>query len=211
MLIVWMWAVPSAAFIARHYKHSWSEVTVLGQRPWFQLHRTVTLLAVILSCVAFILPFLYRRGWSQEAGSHPHMGCAVMSLSIIQLIMAALRPASESSRRVVFRRLHSGVGAAVQILSSACVFLGIVHQMLPLSPSVLTSWLLWILLSELLLLVLRRTGRSRGDNTEDLVSPQVDKRQCAQTPGVMMTMLLVTFIVGNSVFLAASLQIVAAV
>ncbi|KAG7219553.1 hypothetical protein INR49_006984 [Caranx melampygus] len=58
----------------------------------------------IRSCDERYFPTVYQCSSSssalppQEAGSHPHMGCAVMSLSIIQLIMAALRPASESSR-----------------------------------------------------------------------------------------------------------------
>ncbi|KAM7370235.1 hypothetical protein PAMP_011506 [Pampus punctatissimus] len=96
MLIAWMWTVNTAVFIARHYKQLWPEKTLLGHRLWFQLHRNMMVLAVVLTVVAFTLPFIYRSGWSKHAGYHPYTGCTVMALSVLQLIMAILRPAPES-------------------------------------------------------------------------------------------------------------------
>uniref|UniRef100_A0A3B4XG49 Ferric chelate reductase 1 n=1 Tax=Seriola lalandi dorsalis TaxID=1841481 RepID=A0A3B4XG49_SERLL len=146
MLTVWMWTVNTAVFVARHYKHCWPDTTVLGQRLWFQIHRTMMLLAVVLTSVAFTLPFIYRRGWSEGASSHPYIGCAVMALCVIQ-------PDFNNSLTP---------GTAAQILSTVCVFLGAAQQALllpsPWSPSGLTAWLLWILLAELLLLIHRRRG-----------------------------------------------------
>ncbi|XP_070709371.1 putative ferric-chelate reductase 1 isoform X2 [Pempheris klunzingeri] len=117
MLTAWMWTVSTAVVIARHYKHMWPDTTLLGQRLWFQLHRAMMLLAVILTGVAFTLPFIYRRGWSKRAGSHPYVGCTVMALSVIQPIMAVLRPAPESPRRILFSWMHFTAGSVGQILA----------------------------------------------------------------------------------------------
>ncbi|XP_022622491.1 ferric-chelate reductase 1 [Seriola dumerili] len=212
MLTVWMWTVNTAVFVARHYKHCWPDTTVLGQRLWFQLHRTMMLLAVVLTSVAFTLPFIYRRGWSEGAGSHPYIGCAVMALCVIQPIMAVLRPVPESPRRIIFSWLHSGAGTAAQILSTVCVFLGAAQQALllpsPWSPSVLTAWLLWILLAELLLLVHRRRENSSSDDTENILFSQFEKWQHEEIPTVK-TMVFVVFLIGNTGFLAAFLKAIA--
>ncbi|XP_050922681.1 putative ferric-chelate reductase 1 isoform X2 [Lates calcarifer] len=171
MLTAWMWTVSTAIFIARHYKHFWPDTTLLGQRLWFQLHRTMMVLAVVLTSVAFTLPFIYRRGWSKGAGSHPYIGCTVMALSIIQPIMAILRPVPESPRRILFSWLHFGVGTASQVLVAVCVFLGAAQQALllpsPWSPAVLTGWVLWIVLTDLLLLIHSCRRRSRGNKNSD--------------------------------------------
>ncbi|XP_051266202.1 putative ferric-chelate reductase 1 isoform X2 [Dicentrarchus labrax] len=202
MLTVWMWMVSTAVFIARHYKPCWPDTTLLGQRLWFQLHRTMMVLAVVLTGVAFTLPFIYRRGWSKRAGSHPYIGCTVMALSVIQPIMAILRPAPESPRRIIFSWLHFAAGTVGQILAAACVFLGAAQQALllpsPWSPVVLTGWLLWIVLVDQLLLIhsysLRRRGNSNSDETEIIHSE-------SQQPGKMSKvkkMMLVVFLIGNT-------------
>ncbi|XP_034998905.2 putative ferric-chelate reductase 1 isoform X2 [Hippoglossus stenolepis] len=223
MLTVWMWIVSTAALIARHYKDFWPDTTVLGQRLWFQLHRTMMVLAVVLTSAAFTLPFIYRRGWSKccleeafrpmGAGSHPYIGCAVMALSIIQPIMAILRPVPESPRRIIFRWLHFGAGTAAQILAM-CVFLGAAQQALllpsPWSPAVLTGWLLWIMMVDLLLLIhqCRLRGNSSSDDKENISFAQLDRLQHGEISKVKK-MVLVVFLIGNTGFLAAFIKTIA--
>ncbi|XP_074478068.1 putative ferric-chelate reductase 1 isoform X1 [Sebastes fasciatus] len=217
MLTAWMWTVSTAIFIAHHYKHSWPDTTLLGQRLWFQLHRTMMVLAVVLTAVAFSLPFIYRRGWSKHAGSHPYIGCTVMALSVIQLIMAVLRPAPESPRRIIFNWMHFGTGTVGQILAVVCVFLGAAQQALllpsPRAAAALTGWLLWIVLANLLLLVhsyrLRRTGNMDGDDKEILFA-QLERQQHGEISKVKK-MVLVVFLVGNTGFLAALITSIASV
>ncbi|CAB1340823.1 unnamed protein product [Coregonus sp. 'balchen'] len=98
MLVAWMTTVTTGVIIARYFKHDWPETTLFGRRLWFQVHRALMILTVLLTCVGFSLPFIYRGGWSRHAGSHPYLGCTVMALSFIQPIMALLRPATDSSR-----------------------------------------------------------------------------------------------------------------
>ncbi|KAM3860453.1 ferric-chelate reductase 1-like [Diretmus argenteus] len=94
MLSAWMWMVSTAVLVARHFR----QLTLLGHRVWFQVHRAMMVVAVGVTSVAFILPFIYRGGWSKHAGVHPYAGCTVMALMVIQPIMAALRPAVDAPR-----------------------------------------------------------------------------------------------------------------
>ncbi|KAF3703414.1 putative ferric-chelate reductase 1 [Channa argus] len=207
MLTAWMWMVSTAIFIARHYKHLWPNTNLLGQRLWFQLHRTMMVLAVVLTGAAFALPFIYRRGWSKHAGSHPYIGCAVMALCVIQPIMAMLRPAPEAPRRIIFNWLHFGAGTAGQILAVVCMFLGASQQALLLaslwSPAMLTGWLCWIALADMLLLIQSSRLRSRGNKSDDkdILFAQSERQYGENSQ--LKKMVLVVFLIGNTGFLAA--------
>ncbi|XP_051795999.1 putative ferric-chelate reductase 1 [Acanthochromis polyacanthus] len=217
MLTAWMWTTSTAIFIARHYKHLWPDTTLLGQSLWFQLHRTMMVLAAGITVLAFTLPFIYMRRWSNRSGSHPYIGCAVMTLSVIQPIMAILRPARESPRRIIFKWIHFGGGTVGQILAAVCVFQGPGQQALllpsPWSPAVLTGWMLWILLADLLLLIHSCKFRDRGTtgNNEDKESTsfaQLEEQQHGKISKVKKMVLLV-FLTGNTGFLAAFINAIA--
>ncbi|KAF3836483.1 hypothetical protein F7725_029041, partial [Dissostichus mawsoni] len=198
MMTVWMWMVSTAIFIARHYKNVWPEKTLLGQKLWFQLHRTIMVLAVLLTAVAFTLPFIYRMGWSKHAGSHPYIGCTVMVLSLIQLIMGALRPAPDSPRRIIFNWMHLVTGTAGQALLLPS----------PSSPAVLAVWLLWILLAHLLLQIHSCTLRREGSDRESIWSAQSWRQQPEEKSNVKK-MVFVVFLLGNTAFLAAFITTIA--
>uniref|UniRef100_A0A8C7HD30 Ferric chelate reductase 1 n=1 Tax=Oncorhynchus kisutch TaxID=8019 RepID=A0A8C7HD30_ONCKI len=117
MLIAWMLAGSTGTFLASYFKPDWPERTLFGQRIWFQVHRGLMILTVLLTCVAFTLPFIYRGGWSKHAGAHPYLGCTVLALALLQPIMATLRPPPDSSRRWVFNWLHWGAGTVAEIMA----------------------------------------------------------------------------------------------
>uniref|UniRef100_A0A4W5M091 Ferric chelate reductase 1 n=1 Tax=Hucho hucho TaxID=62062 RepID=A0A4W5M091_9TELE len=145
MLVAWMTTVTTGVIIARYFKHDWPETRLFGRRLWFQVHRALMTLTVLLTCVGFSLPFIYRGGWSRHAGSHPYLGCTVMALSFIQPIMALLRPATDSSR-------YNLKPPTVIIVA---IFLGIQQQALllpgPWSNGVLAGCVVWGVLVDLLL------------------------------------------------------------
>ncbi|XP_059182905.1 putative ferric-chelate reductase 1 [Centropristis striata] len=213
MLTVWMWMVSTAIFITRFYKQSF----LLGQRLWFQLHRTIMVLAVVLTGVAFSLPFIYRKGWSKCAGSHPYIGCTVMALSVIQVIMGFVRPALESPRRIVFRWMHLSTGTVCQILAVACVFLGTAQQALLIprqrSVALLTGWLLWIVLANLLLLIhssrLWSRDNSNSEDKEKILFAQLERNHGERS--IFKRVVFVVFFVGNTGFLAAFIKAIASV
>ncbi|XP_029955419.1 putative ferric-chelate reductase 1 [Salarias fasciatus] len=214
MLTAWMWTASCGVLAARHCKHLWSSRSRPGHTLWFQLHRTLMVLALVLTAVGFTLPFLYRRGWSKSAGSHSSMGCAVLTLSVLQGTSAWFRPAPQSPRRVFFRWTHLAVGSITHLLAVVCVFQGPALQTLllprPWYPAGLSAWLLWILLTDLLLQLhaflsrIRDGNRTRSEEQENIIS---ENQQQAECWSVRKTMLLL-FLLGHSIFLAAFTQAV---
>ncbi|XP_073720343.1 putative ferric-chelate reductase 1 [Misgurnus anguillicaudatus] len=160
MLIAWMSSVSAGVIIARYFKPDWPERNILGQKVWFQLHRALMTLTVLLTLVGFVLPFMYRGGWSKRAGLHPYLGCVVMVLAVIQPVMALFRPAPDASRRYIFNWMHFGTGTIAQIVAVIAIFLGIHQQALllpaPWSTGILGSMVIWFVLADLVLEVHRR-------------------------------------------------------
>ncbi|XP_051737663.1 putative ferric-chelate reductase 1 isoform X1 [Ctenopharyngodon idella] len=160
MLIAWMSTVSAGVIMARYFKPDWPERNILGQKVWFQLHRMLMTLTVLLTLVGFVLPFMYRGGWSKRAGIHPYLGCVVMALTVIQPVMALFRPAPDASRRYIFNWMHFGTGTIVQIVAVVTIFLGIHQQALllpaPWSTGVLAFIVVWFVLADLVLEVHRR-------------------------------------------------------
>ncbi|XP_034873844.1 ferric-chelate reductase 1 isoform X3 [Mirounga leonina] len=65
MFVAWMTTVGIGVLIARFFKSVWSKA-FFGQAAWFQVHRMLMLTTTALTCIAFVLPFVYRGGWSWE-------------------------------------------------------------------------------------------------------------------------------------------------
>ncbi|XP_038127182.1 putative ferric-chelate reductase 1 isoform X2 [Cyprinodon tularosa] len=118
MLFAWMLTGSVGTFIASFYKHQWANQTLLGQKVWFQVHRGLMMLTVILTAIAFSFPFFYRRGWSKHAGAHPYIGCSVVVLSVLQPVIAVFRPPPDCKRRPIFNVFHWGVGSLTEILAA---------------------------------------------------------------------------------------------
>uniref|UniRef100_A0A3Q2CCI9 Reelin domain-containing protein n=1 Tax=Cyprinodon variegatus TaxID=28743 RepID=A0A3Q2CCI9_CYPVA len=102
MLFAWMLTGSVGTFIASFYKHQWANQTLLGQKVWFQVHRGLMMLTVILTAIAFSFPFFYRRGWSKVRypATQTHSPLAPCSeYHILTLTSADLRSFSTLSIR----------------------------------------------------------------------------------------------------------------
>ncbi|XP_066533794.1 putative ferric-chelate reductase 1 [Hoplias malabaricus] len=171
MLLAWMVTGCTGIFIAAFLKQDWPEKTLFGQRIWFQVHRGLMMLTAILTFMGFVLPFVYRGHWNREAAYHADMGIMVMAFVVIQPIMAAFRPAPESSRRRIFNWLHWGVGYFAEMFAVGAMFAGVRLESLLLpyttATGVLAGFVVWLVLSKLLLIVQRRGLFERGGNRPD--------------------------------------------
>uniref|UniRef100_G1Q6Q3 Ferric-chelate reductase 1 n=1 Tax=Myotis lucifugus TaxID=59463 RepID=G1Q6Q3_MYOLU len=67
MLVSWMTTVSVGVIVARFYKPVLSR-PLFGESAWFQVHRALMLITSSLTCIAFVLPFIYRGGWSSRMG-----------------------------------------------------------------------------------------------------------------------------------------------
>ncbi|KAI5618142.1 putative ferric-chelate reductase 1 [Silurus asotus] len=227
MLIGWMTTVSTGVIIARYFKPDWPETTVCGQRVWFQFHRGLMLLTVFLTFIGFILPFVYRKGWSKRAGSHPYFGCTIMALTVIQPIMALFRPAPDSSRRYIFYWAHLGAGTIAQVLAVVAIFLGIHQQALllpaPWTTGLLAACVVWFVLADLALEVHRRGLLRIGQffrnfqvytenlQTEDKEGILFVQSQDEGKGSSFKKIVLAVYLCGNLVFLALLLATISEV
>lgn len=124
MSVAWMTTVSIGVLVARFFRSVWSKAFFLGEAAWFQVHRMLMLATSVLTCIAFVLPFVYRGGWSRRAGYHPYLGCTVMTLAVLQPLLATFRPPLHDPRRQVFNWTHWSVGTAARIIAVAAMFLG---------------------------------------------------------------------------------------
>ncbi|XP_036621804.1 ferric-chelate reductase 1 [Trichosurus vulpecula] len=124
MFVAWMTTGSIGVLIARFFKPVWPKAFLFGEAAWFQVHRILMLSTSGLTTVGFILPFIYRKGWSHEAGYHPYLGCIVMILAVLQPLLAVFRPPSHDPRRQIFNWTHWGTGTAARIIAVAAIFLG---------------------------------------------------------------------------------------
>ncbi|KAM5256023.1 ferric-chelate reductase 1 [Ctenodactylus gundi] len=124
MFVAWMTTVSVGVLIARFFRPVWSKAFFFGEAAWFQMHRMLMITTSVLTCIAFVMPFIYRGGWSWHAGYHPYLGCIVMTLAILQPLLAAFRPHVHDPRRQIFNWTHWSVGTAARIIAVAAMFLG---------------------------------------------------------------------------------------
>lgn len=210
MLIAWMFTISTGIVVARHFNADWPGRAVCGQKVWFQVHRGLMVVSVTLTCVGFTLPFIYRGGWSQNAGAHPYLGTSVMALAIIQPVMAFFRPAPDSSRRYIFNWMHLAAGTIAQILAVAAMFLGPQLQALllpsPWPTAVLSGWVAWLVGTHLLLdLHTRRLLSKESADDKNLMVEQVES--LSQRKGSRCKkIVLAVFLLGNITFLSILLN-----
>ncbi|XP_062376567.1 putative ferric-chelate reductase 1 [Sardina pilchardus] len=210
MLVAWMTTVSTGVIFARYFKHDWSETPLFGQQVWFQMHRVLMVLTVVLTCVGFALPFVYRGGWSKRAGSHPYLGCTVMALAVIQPIMALLRPSPDSSHRPIFNWMHWSAGTLAQIIAVAAMFLGIHQQALllpePWSTGLLVGCVVWGVLADLVFELHVRGYLPPGSQAEDKehILPTSSERK--EFP--FKRILFGVFLCGNLAFLITLISLI---
>uniref|UniRef100_A0A4W4GP04 Ferric-chelate reductase 1a n=1 Tax=Electrophorus electricus TaxID=8005 RepID=A0A4W4GP04_ELEEL len=207
MLIAWMMSASIGTFFAGLFKPDWPEKTLFGQKVWFQVHRGLMWLTLALMIAGFILPFVYRRGWSTEATAHMCLGCIVMALTVIQPIMAALRPAPDSSCRWIFNWLHWGVGNTAEVFAVVTIFVGMQQQSLclplPQSTGILSGFIVWVAFSKIILVIYKLGLFQRGEMILTHVLLQQDTR-CKMIA-------LAIFVTGISLFLIALLCSISAI
>eukprot|EP00076_Gallus_gallus_P043166 XP_025008704.1 ferric-chelate reductase 1 isoform X4 [Gallus gallus] len=67
MFVAWISTVSIGVVVARFFKPVWSHSFLFGKEIWFQVHRMLMLTTIMLTSFSFVLPFIYRGGWSKEA------------------------------------------------------------------------------------------------------------------------------------------------
>ncbi|XP_049322979.1 putative ferric-chelate reductase 1 [Astyanax mexicanus] len=215
MLFAWMVLGSTGIFMAGFFKPDWPEKTLFGQRIWFMVHHSLMMLTVIFTFVGFILPFIYRGHWSRGASAHAGLGCTVMSLTVIQPIMAFFRPSPDSSRRWIFNWMHRGVGKTAELLAGITISYGMHQQSLllpfPWTTGVFVGFIILVILSKVILFVYRRNickpGAERPDELAILSDSSVSKGWDTK----LKVVILAAFVGVNCLFCTALLCSISAI
>ena len=124
MIFAWMFLVLISIFIARYSRSLWKEWKIFGCDAWFQFHRLIMDLAVLMTIIAIIMIFVDKEGWSESAGDHAIFGIIVLVLAIIQPTIAFFRPHPNTPRRSIFNWFHRIVALLLVIFVVVAVFQG---------------------------------------------------------------------------------------
>ncbi|NWU93283.1 FRRS1 reductase, partial [Upupa epops] len=210
MFVVWITTVSIGVIVARFFKPVWSHSFLFGKEMWFQVHRMLMLIAVMLTSISFALPFMYRGGWSQEAGFHPYLGSTVMALTIFQVFVAGFRPSHHAPRRQLFNWFHWSTGTTARILAVVTMFLGMDLPALdlpdPWDTYTMIGFVVWHVSIDILLEIHSYCLVRKVEVIEDDRIQILQSLTSAEAEGYLFKQIVLTiYICGNVVFLIAFL------
>ncbi|ESO92331.1 hypothetical protein LOTGIDRAFT_162635 [Lottia gigantea] len=182
MVIAWITAASIGLVVARYFKPIWPNSTFIGQKIWFQIHRTCMILTLLSTCIAFIIIFVEVDGWTMSNISveqaHPYLGVIVTFLTIVNPIMALFRPHPNTDNRYIFNWAHWGVGTVAYILGVITVAIGTRMGKANLSENavwIVVGFTVWQLLVVLCLELVQLIGNKQKTDSYELQGGQSEK------------------------------------
>jgi hypothetical protein len=124
-LMLWGWGIflTLGVIIARYGKS-------LGGDLWFELHRGLQTLGLILATAGFIIAWIMVNGDHFMTAFHAQLGLTIMIIAYFQFLMGVFRPHKEPGEkptrpRKVFEVAHPWTGRLLILLAVINVFAGI--------------------------------------------------------------------------------------
>ncbi|GLC44511.1 hypothetical protein PLESTF_000552500 [Pleodorina starrii] len=134
----WIVLVPLGILAARH-RWFFAPAGVVGL--WFQVHRAVQLLAVVLITAGFVLPWTSFDSYDEEqiigseheasmgsdmlVETHERLAIALMTALGLHIFVAVLRPKPDAPRRGLWNLVHWWTGRGLAALAGVNVAIGI--------------------------------------------------------------------------------------
>eukprot|EP00062_Callorhinchus_milii_P003261 gi/632940838/ref/XP_007885531.1/ PREDICTED: putative ferric-chelate reductase 1 [Callorhinchus milii] len=190
MLIAWMCIGSMGMIIARYFKRAWKGKRFQKKDLWFQIHRSLMMLTVGVTIIAFVLSFVHVQGLSSNASPHPFIGSVVMGLTLLQPTIAVMRPPPSERRRFIFNWVHRITALLTKVLAVATIFLGIqlITQSNGLIGHIMGGCVAWEAIFYIIMEIIQCCTRNELQETEDQKVTQ-------------KTMLLILYFCGNLLFL----------
>ncbi|KAJ1347385.1 hypothetical protein KIN20_002423 [Parelaphostrongylus tenuis] len=136
LIFAWWVLGSSAILIARYFKPLFPHKKLFGTAVWFQLHRDIFVVAVVLQVLAVIFIF-WQAGWVWYQCSykctpedfskkmHTITGVIATVLAVTQPFFAFLRPSPDSRYRYMFNWGHWLIGMAAWSFASVTMVLSL--------------------------------------------------------------------------------------
>ncbi|XP_055864263.1 putative ferric-chelate reductase 1 isoform X2 [Biomphalaria glabrata] len=164
MLVAWLFITGVTTVSSRHYKNWLPEKKILGTKVWFQVHRGLAFLVILLTALGLVMVFT-EYGAEIREGSIPHsiLGLIVTGFIGLQIIMGMLRPGPDHKRRIIFNWGHRVLGQLTHITAAVTMFLGFgmdqtVQDMKTFGLAVVAVWLVGQIVWHVIFEVLSRPG-----------------------------------------------------
>ncbi|CAL1526684.1 unnamed protein product [Lymnaea stagnalis] len=201
MMIAWMFITGVITVISRHYREWLPRTRWFGTKVWFQVHRALAILVVVLTALGLVVVFA-EYGAEIRESSIPHsvIGLIVTGLVGIQLIAGMLRPGPEDKLRVYFNWGHRVMGQLTHLLAAVTMFLAFgmettLEEMKTFGFIVLSIWLVGQVVWHIIFEFLSFRGKPLNA-TDDKGDTDKDKKNKASK---LLSYLLIVYVV----FLAA--------
>uniref|UniRef100_A0A158PGP2 Cytochrome b561 domain-containing protein n=1 Tax=Angiostrongylus costaricensis TaxID=334426 RepID=A0A158PGP2_ANGCS len=136
LIFAWWVLGSSGILIARYFKPLFPRKKLLGTAVWFQLHRDIFLISVVLQVLAVVFIF-WQAGWVWYQCSyqctlkdfskkmHVITGVIATVLAVIQPFFAFLRPSPDSEYRFIFNWGHWLIGMTAWSFASVTMVLSL--------------------------------------------------------------------------------------
>ncbi|CAG5124771.1 unnamed protein product [Candidula unifasciata] len=160
MMIAWIFLSGIITVVSRHYRGWMPKVTLFGTKVWFQIHRGLALLVIIMTLTG-IAAIFFQYGKDIRAFSIPHsyFGLIVVASVTLQVIAGFFRPGIDHEMRYLFNYGHRILGQTTHILAAVTMFLAysikyMSREQTYFGIAVLSTWvvlqLLWHIMYEIL-------------------------------------------------------------
>lgn len=130
----WMLICAVAMLIARYHKNAWPNSTIYGKPVWFQLHRGLNMLVLVLTFFGVGIAFWYAGPYheldniaSVMRTVHPPCGVATFAIVIAQPIIAYFRPAPHTPMRFWWWCTHTTLGLIAYALAHVNIYISFGH------------------------------------------------------------------------------------
>ncbi|CAF2406050.1 unnamed protein product [Rotaria sp. Silwood2] len=173
MILAWIVFASAGILFARYGRRiRFGDTSKLfGADIWFQMHRSIVILAAITILVGLIIILakgenesVQRNRDEQRVKAHSALGFIVIGCTLLQVVMGLFRCGPQSAHRFIFNWIHRTVGILAFILSIPTLFLitSVLKTYLTGLMIILSLWAGWIAIIVIVLEIIQYRSRSNS-------------------------------------------------
>jgi hypothetical protein len=188
MIFAWIIFGSSGILFARYGRslHFGDKRKIFGADIWFQMHRSIVILAAVTTLLGLILVFargdnssVARNRDQNRINAHSAMGVVIAGGTVFQVVIGFGRCAPQSTYRFIFNWIHRSVGILAFLLSVPAIFLviSVLRNYLNGLIIILSLWTGWIVIIVIVLEIIEWRVRSKPSTTGTKIENDKDDHE----------------------------------
>lgn len=180
MIFAWITFASTGVLFARYgrHLHFGDHKKLFGSDIWFQMHRSILILAAITTLIGFIIILVKGDNDSvtisrdeQRIKGHGALGFIIVGCTLVQIVMGFFRCTPQSTYRFIFNWIHRVVGSLAFLLSIPAIFLVVSVLKTNLSGLmiIMSLWAAWIVIVVIVLEIIQYRNRPKSSSMENKV------------------------------------------